>query len=405
VRKAHSATLAIFIWPCLQSGVFQQAREVTSIDPRDFAPDMPEQLQYAFMLKVIYRSILRELLVTFLLTLAFLNSVLMMEKMLRLSRLLSGVGASFFDMLKIILLLQPQLMLLTVPMSLLLSTLLVYGRMNHDSETIILRASGMDFRKISFPVAILGVLCFLLSVATSFYLSPKGSGRLREEVKTIIAVGSTHAIEEGTFNSSFRNIVILVKGKTPPDRLDDIFIYDSRRKDEPRVLMAREGRLFMQNGMTIGIDLKNGYMNIIKETTTTELFFKRYRFSLNLDYDASSPRNKEFTPLQLLKKIRTTGDGKERKSLYLEFNRRLSLPVVCLLLILLGPPLSLLSGKSGRLGGLAIGLLVFTVYYVLLAYCENLVLASRIPYYVGAWVPTVLLGAFAVIMFRKESLR
>ncbi|MEJ2683483.1 MAG: LptF/LptG family permease [Candidatus Sulfobium sp.] len=357
------------------------------------------------MLKVIYRSILRELLVTFLLTLAFLNSVLMMEKMLRLSRLLSGVGASFFDMLKIILLLQPQLMLLTVPMSLLLSTLLVYGRMNHDSETIILRASGMDFRKISFPVAILGVLCFLLSVATSFYLSPKGSGGLREEVKTIIAVGSTHAIEEGTFNSSFRNIVILVKGKTPPDRLDDIFIYDSRRKDEPRVLMAREGRLFMQNGMTIGIDLKNGYMNIIKETTTTELFFKRYRFSLNLDYDASSPRNKEFTPLQLLKKIRTTGDGKERKSLYLEFNRRLSLPVVCLLLILLGPPLSLLSGKSGRLGGLAIGLLVFTVYYVLLAYCENLVLASRIPYYVGAWVPTVLLGAFAVIMFRKESLR
>jgi lipopolysaccharide export system permease protein len=357
------------------------------------------------MFKVIYRSILKELFVTFFLTLAFLNSVLMMEKMLRLSRLLSGVGASLSDILKIILLLQPQLMLLTIPMSLLLSTLLVYGRMNHDSETIILRASGMDFIKISIPVAILGLLCFLLGIAVSFYLAPKGSARLREEVKTIIAVGSTHAIEEGTFNSSFKDIVILVKGKKPPDTLEDIFIYDSRHSDEPRVLMAREGRLFMQNGMSIGIDLRDGYMNITKNAATTELFFNRYKFTLNLDYDASSPKNMEFTPAQLLQKIRTTGDGREKKSLYLEFSRRLSLPAVCLLLILLGPPLSLLSGKSGRLGGLAIGLLVFTVYYVLLAYCENLVLASRIPYFIGSWVPTVLLGIFAVIMFRKESLR
>jgi lipopolysaccharide export system permease protein len=357
------------------------------------------------MFKVIYRSILKELFVTFLLTLAFLNSVLMMEKMLRLSRLLSGVGASLSDILKIILLLQPQLMLLTIPMSLLLSTLLVYGRMNHDSETIILRASGMDFIKISIPVAILGLLCFLLSIAVSFYLAPKGSARLREEVKAIIAVGSTHAIEEGTFNSSFKDIVILVKGKKPPDTLEDIFIYDSRHSDEPRVLMAREGRLFMQNGMSIGIDLKDGYINITKNAATTELFFDRYKFTLNLDYDSSSPKNMEFTPVQLLQKIRTTSDGREKKSLYLEFSRRLSLPAVCLLLILLGPPLSLLSGKSGRLGGLAIGLLVFTVYYVLLAYCENLVLASRIPYFVGSWVPTVLLGVFAVIMFRKENLR
>lgn len=357
------------------------------------------------MFKVIYRSILKELIVTFFLTLAFLNSVLMMEKMLRLSRLLSGVGASLSDILKIILLLQPQLMLLTVPMSLLLSTLLVYGRMNHDSETIVLRASGMDFRKISFPVAVLGLLCFLLSMATSFYLSPKTSSRLRDQVKTIIAVGSTHAIEEGTFNSSFKGIVILVKAKKPPDKLEDIFIYDSRSKEEPRVLMAREGRLFTQDGMTIGIDLRDGYMNITKKAAMTEIFFKRYRFSLNLDYDQGSPRNKELTPLQLLKKIQTTSSGREKKSLYLEFNRRLSLPLVCLLLIFLGPPLSLLSGKSGRLGGLAIGLLVFTVYYVLLVYCENLVLTAKIPYYVGAWFPSVLLGIFAAVMFRRESLR
>ena len=103
------------------------------------------------MLKIIYRTILKELLLSFLLTIAFLNSILMMEKLLRLSKLLTGVGASLFDITRVIILLQPQLMLLTIPMSLLLSTLLVYGRMNMDNEIIVMKASGMNFRRSPYP--------------------------------------------------------------------------------------------------------------------------------------------------------------------------------------------------------------------------------------------------------------
>ncbi len=358
-----------------------------------------------FMLKIIHRSILKELLITFVLTIAFLNSILMMEKMLRLSRLLSGVGATVYEMAKITIYLQPQLLLLTIPMSLLLSTLLVYGRMNHDSEIVILKTSGMDFREISLPVMLLGLLSFFASIAVSFYFGPAGSAKLRSEITKIIAVGSTLAVEEGTFNTSFRDIVILVKGKKQPDILEDIFIYDSRRKEEPRVLMAKEGKLFVQDSSSIGLDLKDGYMNITKGSTTTELFFDRYRFALVLDSDSHSPKKAEFTPGELLQKARGVGADKTKASLFLEFHRRLSLPAVCLILIFLGPPLSLMSGKSGRLGGLAIGLLVFTMYYMMLIYGENMVTAGRMPHYVGAWATTVILGVSALLAFRMESSR
>jgi lipopolysaccharide export system permease protein len=96
---------------------------------------------------------------------------------------------------------------------------------------------------------------------------------------------------------------------------------------------------------------------------------------------------------------------KDRISLYLELHRRISLPFVCLLLILFGPPLAMIAGKSGKLGGLALGLLVFTSYYMLLIYCENLVKAEKLPHYVGAWIPTVVLGIVAMILFRKEYTR
>ncbi len=358
-----------------------------------------------FMSKIIHRAIFRELVVAFFLTLAFLNSVLMMEKMLRLSKLLSGIGATAADLARIIVYLQPQLLLLTIPMSLLLATLIVYGRMNLDSETVILRASGMHFAGISFPVMALGVAGFLASCCVSFYVGPKSSIKLRDEITRIITARSVLAIEEGTFNTSFKDIVIIAKGKKSPETLEELFIYDNRSKGEPKVLMAREGTIVPRDGFSIDLYLTNGYINIARDQTTTELFFDRYKLALSLDLQAAAPKKIEFTPLELLRQAAQPLGEKEKAGLYLEFDRRLSLPAVCLILVFLGPPLSVMSGKSGRLGGLAIGLLVFTAYYMILIYGENLVMASHLPHLVGAWLSTAVLGLAAAFLFRRECIR
>jgi len=355
------------------------------------------------VLKIIYRTIMKELFLSFLITLAFLNSILMMEKLLRLSRLLSGVGASVFDMARIIVLLQPQLMLLTIPMSLLLSTLLVYGRMNMDSEIIIMKAAGMNFRQISFPVIVLGIFCFCASILVGFSLGPRSSVKLREALTEIITLRSTVSLEEGTFNTSFKNIVILVKDKKSHDTLGNIFIYDSRDPKEPKVLMAKEGRFFIEDVLNIRLYLQNGYVNITRTNSTTEMYFDKYNMTLTLEAESPSPKKMEFTPLQLLRDAKKADTHKKGASFYLEFHRRLSLPAVCLILIFMGTPLALVAGKSGRLGGLAIGLLVFTVYYMLLIYGENLVIAGKVSHLIGAWAPCVLLGIVAFILFRKEE--
>ncbi|MEW6162788.1 MAG: LptF/LptG family permease [Nitrospirota bacterium] len=352
-------------------------------------------------MKTIHRSILKELVLTFLISLAFLNSILMMEKLLRLSRLLSGIGVTMIDMAKVIFYLQPQLFLLTIPMALLLSTLLTYGRLCLDNELVIQRTSGMDFKDISRPVFILGTSCFLLNIAVSFYVGPKSSIRLRDEIKNVVTTRTPLAIEEGTFNTSFKDIVIIIREKPSTDTISGIFIYDGRNKNEPRVLMAKEGKIYMSEGFNTNLYLKDGYIHIAKDSSTTEMFFERYNLILRLESDLPSKKNTELTPSELIKE---TGKRSHRVlSLQLELHRRLSLPLLCIILILLGPPLALMAGKSGKLGGLALGLAVFTVYYVLLIYGENLVRAGKIPHYIGAWTPTVILGIFALWIFKKES--
>lgn len=356
------------------------------------------------MVKIIYRSVLKELLIAFLLIIAFLNSILMMEKILKLSRHLSGLGTSACDMVQLILYLQPSLLALTIPMALLLAPIVVYGRMTMDNEIIILRASGMSFRKISYPVMILALLGFLFSIAFTFYLGPKSSVKLRDEVAKMIAVKAALAVEAGTFNTSLSDLAILVRGKHG-DILEDIFIYDSRSKEEPKVLMAREGQLSMTDDFTLSLSLKDGYINIIKDLNIIELFFDRYQFTMALAPYAPTLKKFELMPAELLRNIRETKDGRERIELYLEFHRRLSLPAICLVLTLLAPPLSLMSGKSGKLLGLTIGLAVFAGYYVLQIYGESLALHSHIPHYVGAWATTLLLGIIGVILYLRESAR
>ncbi|GFP40872.1 LptF/LptG family permease, partial [Candidatus Hakubella thermalkaliphila] len=91
--------------------------------------------------------------------------------------------------------------------------------------------------------------------------------------------------------------------------------------------------------------------------------------------------------------------------LFRELPRSLSRPSVGLLLMRLGPPLSLFTGKSGRLGGLTLGLLIFAVFYALLIYGENLAMAGKIPHYIAAWSPTVILGLFSIGVFKREDKR
>lgn len=355
------------------------------------------------MLNLLNRYILKELALAFLIVLAFLNSILMMEKLLRLSRLLAGIGASAADMLKIIVLIQPTIMLLSVPMALLLATLLVYGRLNHDNELTVMRSAGMSFRRIIRPVTMLGIACFLLTLVISFFLGPFSSARLRETITQIIVERSALAIEEGTFNTSFKDIVIIVKGKKDADTLEGIFIYDNRRRNEPRVLMAKEGKFSIEGGLGIGLRLTDGYVNITRGRSTTEFYFKSSTLSLTVGAESPSPRRNEYTPSELISLSRQEESPKKRIEYLLEAHRRISLPAVCVVLIFLGPPLALRAGKTGRLGGLALGLLVFTLYYAALIYGENLAIAEKLPVLPGAWFAAGLLVGYTFFLFRREE--
>jgi lipopolysaccharide export system permease protein len=354
-------------------------------------------------MRLLNKSILKELLYTFLLGLAALNLVLMSEKVMMFTKILSSVGASLWDLGVLTVYLQPHITVMTIPMSLLLSTLLTYGRMGGDNELVVMRTSGMSFKDVSRPVFILGTFCFLVSMLLSLYIAPTSSRKLKDVLSALIEKRAPYAIEEGIFNTSFKDVVIFVKDKPDKNTLRDIFVYDERKKDRPTAMYAREGSIYSEKSGGISLMLRDGQIHILRGDTSTGLSFGKYNFPVSTTISNPSSKYHVLPTSKLLKRAEIAEDQVVSAKLVLEFHRRFSLPFLCLILMLFGPPLSLKAGKTGRLGGLAIGLSVVAVYYSAVIYGENLVRAGKVSHYIGAWAPVVVMGLLAVWFFRKSE--
>ncbi|MBF0459610.1 MAG: LptF/LptG family permease [Nitrospirae bacterium] len=353
--------------------------------------------------KIIHKYFFRELLISFVLSITAFNMILMMERILKFSMLLSGVGASAYDFLKIILLVQPQLFLLTIPMSLMTAVLFTYGRLNADNEIIVLKAVGVSFAALTRPVFFFGFLCFAASAFNSFYLGPATSKALRHNVTSIIINKSPMAIKEGVFYTLFKNVVVLVREKPSDRTMKGVFIYDKRDDKRHWTIFAKEGNINVYGEGGIEFVLKNGGVFLPDNNSITKIAFGSYNMMINFKPETNSQIS-ELTPLEVLRRTKET-TGEERIAVFLEFHRRLALPLLVLIISFFSPAFAMISVKTGKLGGLSLAMLVFLAYYSMLIYFEKLARTGSIPHVVAGWTPFLIMLICSVYFFREENSR
>ncbi|MBU4574764.1 MAG: LptF/LptG family permease, partial [Desulfarculus sp.] len=77
-----------------------------------------------------------------------------------------------------------------------------------------------------------------------------------------------------------------------------------------------------------------------------------------------------------------------------------SLPFACLVMALIGLPLGI-GSKSGRSWGVAVALVVFLAYYLLLSAAWSFGEGGYYPPIVGMWVPNIVFSLVGLLMFRQ----
>ncbi|TWT44074.1 putative permease YjgP/YjgQ family protein [Phycisphaerae bacterium RAS1] len=118
----------------------------------------------------LHGYILRELVKTFLLTLLALTALFSMGG--GLFNLLKYEGVTAADVVRVMPMLIPIALTLTMPLAALFAATMTYGRMAADNEFLACKAAGINLHRLFLAVALLGVFVALFTAVFASYVAP-----------------------------------------------------------------------------------------------------------------------------------------------------------------------------------------------------------------------------------------
>ncbi len=365
-----------------------------------------------FRIRILDRYILGEIVTPFFLSIAALTLVLFLQKMFRLAELVVAKGATLSSTAAVLGYIMPSFLVLTIPMSFLVATLTAFNRLGADSEVTAMKASCISLYNMIRPVMVFAVVAFLVTAFFSLLFAPRANHALKLHLFNMVRQRALVGIEPGVFSSTFDGMVIYVDKMETLDDMEGVFISDERTAREPYAIVSRRGRLISDpESLKVTLAMKDGAIHALPRDEHT---FSTMSFdSGNLYLDISnalvargpeSPDFDEIDSFELYRNFtRAKAQGKPTLGIESELHKRVSLPFACLLFGLIGAPLGIRRSRSGKSAGLALSLVVFLIYYVLLAVGTNLANTGKLSPAVAYWMPNIVMTLGAGLLIWKKG--
>ena len=328
--------------------------------------------------------------------------------MLRLVDLVISRGISLASLGNIIMHLLPSFLVLTLPIACLIATISAFNRMSFDNEIIALRAAGVGFWRINVPVVVFAGAVFALTMALSQWGQPWANVSLKTLALSVIEDEMTLGVDSGVFNEPIPGLMVYVpKPGEDVDQRKGVFISDQRDPAQPLIIVAQRFQMLKQNERRqMGIRLFDGAIHQIPKEASSfhRVTFQTYDFWMPSPFKSAKAKAKRKSYQELVESMKTSG-GKDSGTLrrLIEYHKDTAVPVSTFVLGLLGVPVGIVSKRSGRAGGFAIGVLVVIGFYMLNVLGEYLVTTGGVAPVVGAWLPNVLLALITAWMFNQAG--
>jgi len=297
-------------------------------------------------------------------------------------------------------------------MSLVIASLTAFARLSSDSEITAMKASRISLYSMIRPVFFFAVVCFAVTMGTSLALVPGADAALKAHLFNMVKSRAMVGIEPGVFNNTFDGVVIYVDKMQSQDKLEGIFISDERSSKDPFAVVARHGKLIADpQSLNVTLAMQEGSIHMQPKDDKTYTFMNFDTGNLYLDISnallqkGTPQRNyRDFGTSELIQEIVRL--KKEKKPTYpseTELYKRLSIPFACIILGLIGAPLGIRRSRSGKSAGVAIALLVFLVYYIILGSATNLAETNTVRPYLAFLIPNIFMMLAAVVFVVKKG--
>ena len=358
-------------------------------------------------MRILTRYILKEISSHSLLGLLVFTFVIFIHHLGHLLELVVRHSLPLPEMLTLFMLPIPGILVLTVPMAVLVGTLIGLSRMAADGEVIAARASGIGLSPFVRPVLLFAFAGWAITLWMSLFLSPQAARKLNRMEAGLKASQVPYEIQPRVFIEQFPNLLLYLEDVTGSRaRWRGVFIADTTQRDQVKVTLAESGVLVneaandrlvihLAQGMTHEIDPQNPAQYSVVSFTDTDI-------PVPLDQGAASGSESQSPPLLSLQQlIKQTHSPRERQAALVELHYRFALPVASLVLALVGMSLGLSTRKGGKAVGLILTIVLVFIYYIIMAFGRSFAMQGRLPPVIGLWLANVIFAAAGVLMLAQ----
>ncbi len=334
--------------------------------------------------------------------------ILLMERLLRLVRLVASGGGSFDLVMWMALNLVPHYLGLAMPAALFFAVHVVMARLDADSELDAIRGAGVALSRACRAFFLLALMLAGLALAVVGWLQPWGRYEYRAMVHAISQRVWNGELPAGTLVQAADGLLISAeKVEAGGRRLEGVFIRQSSKDGAQTVTTARAGRLLLSADQThMSIQLEDGEkLRLTRGGTTQVLAFTGLTdmVTVRVTPEPFRPRGAEVRELTLPELAdmlagRTPSDI-PRPLLTAEFHARLVRAVSLPFVPMLAAGLGITAKRAPRGMGLVAGGLVLFLYHHALLTGESLAESGHAQPVPALWGAFTLFALFNLLLY------
>lgn len=362
-------------------------------------------------MKILDKYILSQVIGQFIMgVLVFTSIIFASEGFITLIKQISTYGVPFKVALLIIILHLPAIFVMTIPMGVLLATVMTLNNLSLLSEITVMRACGIGLNRIAKPIFVFAIVMALFSFSINEFIVPV----MTKQATTLAlwAFGQKN-IPEGKNNFTFKELKehgtlkrMFYVGQCKNKTLYNITLLDNSKEGTIQILQAREGKT-SPKGWTFDKAVIYTIGDEGKTLNTAMFDSTDAMFGMDLSKEMNKNIANERNFIELLSYLnKSTTDTKISEKMHRELRislyDKIALPLMTIALVLIGVPLAITPPRVRYNRGFLFSILIIFVYYLVRAFSISLGESGTLIPVFAAFLPNIILSIAGIFIYYKK---
>ena len=356
-------------------------------------------------LKMLDKYILKQVIEMFIMgVLVFTSIIFASDTFITLIKQISMYGIPFKIAFLIIILHLPSVFVMTIPMGVLLATVMTLNNLSLSSEITVMRACGIGINRIAKPIFVFAIIMALVGFFVNETIVPVMT---KQSTDLALYAFSKKNIPEGKENFTFKEVKdngllkrLFYVGNCSDGMLHNITVLDASKDGTIQILQAREGSTTEE-----GWRFQKGAIYTVtdrgKALDTTLFDDTTIKFGMNLSDDLDGDLAGEHNFIQLCDLL-TKPDIPDRTWLTISLFDKIALPLTTVVFVLIGVPLAITPPRVRYNRGFLFSILIIFGYYLVRALSISFGEAGSLAPALAAFMPDIVLTIVGCMLYYRK---